>query len=319
MLNPNYNFHSFEIIIGIFYLNTNYINNLNSGLFTNVLLSAYSPPNGLLFNNSTGDKFLTVSMDKNSNRKFIVNFPISIKLRMKSSIAFRTNNLKITNLTIRVFKSFTFKENIIATPINTPYGTTRDFNKPQTSTNTRVTGEQYYGNFYIHYTPDFIDRDNDNDFSYNFYAIPTFSYSLSDTFNTDFELLGVINSQYSTTFTEIGPVEYLNTTTSGYTSLEIRNQVPVSTSDAYLGCGLIDYFPLLEIIMPVGYIYISTNKTNPRLALGGFGTWEAINDKFLRGIDTNNLGETVGATGSIASAGTSGLGFYNVVIYRRTS
>lgn len=50
---------------------------------------------------------------------------------------------------------------------------------------------------------------------------------------------------------------------------------------------------LLEIIYPIGSIYISTNNINPRL-LFNIGEWEAIEDRFLLGAGTHIAGEVGG-------------------------
>lgn len=49
----------------------------------------------------------------------------------------------------------------------------------------------------------------------------------------------------------------------------------------------------IEIVYPIGSIYISVNNTNPNL-LFGIGEWEAIEDRFLLGVGTHTAGETGG-------------------------
>ena len=49
---------------------------------------------------------------------------------------------------------------------------------------------------------------------------------------------------------------------------------------------------LLNLIYPVGSIYMSVNSTNPAILFGG--TWEAIGGRFLLGADTTY---SVGSTG----------------------
>ena len=51
---------------------------------------------------------------------------------------------------------------------------------------------------------------------------------------------------------------------------------------------------LVDLLYPVGSIYISTNNTNPSLLFGG--TWKQIKDKFLLSCgDTYNNGATGGS------------------------
>lgn len=50
---------------------------------------------------------------------------------------------------------------------------------------------------------------------------------------------------------------------------------------------------ILEIAYPVGSIYLSVNNTNPS-SLFGFGTWEAIEDRFLLGASSTYVAGTTG-------------------------
>ena len=49
---------------------------------------------------------------------------------------------------------------------------------------------------------------------------------------------------------------------------------------------------LLNLVYPVGAIYMSVNNTNPGILFGG--TWEAITDRFLLAAGTNQAGTTGG-------------------------
>lgn len=49
----------------------------------------------------------------------------------------------------------------------------------------------------------------------------------------------------------------------------------------------------IDIVYPVGSIYMSINDINPNL-LFGIGEWEAIEDRFLLGVGIHTAGETGG-------------------------
>lgn len=64
-----------------------------------------------------------------------------------------------------------------------------------------------------------------------------------------------------------------------------------------------DKIDLVDIIYPVGSIYISVNNTNPSILFGG--TWEKIEDKFLLGSSSNYvLGDTGGSKDAIVVSHT---------------
>lgn len=50
---------------------------------------------------------------------------------------------------------------------------------------------------------------------------------------------------------------------------------------------------ILEVVYPVGAIYLSVNNTNPS-SLFGFGTWERIEDRFLLGASSTYVAGTTG-------------------------
>ena len=50
---------------------------------------------------------------------------------------------------------------------------------------------------------------------------------------------------------------------------------------------------ILEVVYPVGAIYLSVNNTNPS-TLFGFGTWERIEDRFLLGASSTYVAGTTG-------------------------
>ena len=51
---------------------------------------------------------------------------------------------------------------------------------------------------------------------------------------------------------------------------------------------------LLDYVYPVGSIYMSVNSTSPASFLGG--TWELIEDRFIRGADSNHAAGTTGGS-----------------------
>lgn len=53
-----------------------------------------------------------------------------------------------------------------------------------------------------------------------------------------------------------------------------------------------NYVNLLDIVYPVGSVYITFNATVPTDSIGG--TWEKIEDKFLQGSGTENEVESTG-------------------------
>lgn len=63
---------------------------------------------------------------------------------------------------------------------------------------------------------------------------------------------------------------------------------------------------ILDIVYPVGSIYISVNETNPGTLFGG--TWEQIKDRFLLGT-TNTPGTTGGSKTHNHGAGNLGACF----------
>jgi predicted nucleic acid-binding Zn-ribbon protein len=289
------------------------LDDLNTGLFTNNL-NTTPITNVEAENNLLSPVFLTINTNKNNNRQFLLNIPVAIKLTFNSNLISATSDLRLTNLVFRVFKNGVLFNNYTGEPLNAGYGVINDMAKPGTG-NGGAIGIQYNNNFMIFFQPDF--NNNTTNDVYTFCAIPTFAWTTLQTGNTVLRLL--INTNVSTTSTVQAPITYNNSTTSGYTPLTFSSELPVSKPNLYLGAGLINYFPLLNIIMPIGYIYISTNKINPRYAFGGFGTWEAINNRFLRGIDINSPSETVAASGVACQAGTNGIDFYNAVFFRRIS
>jgi len=52
----------------------------------------------------------------------------------------------------------------------------------------------------------------------------------------------------------------------------------------------------LQDVYPIGSIYMSMNSTNPSTALG-FGTWSAVQGKFLVGVSSETEFNTAGKTG----------------------
>lgn len=74
-------------------------------------------------------------------------------------------------------------------------------------------------------------------------------------------------------------------------SIAPKNTHTESTTDTY-SCNYVNN--LVNIIYPVGSIYMSVNNTNPA-TLFGFGTWEQIKDTFLLSAgDTYTAGDTGG-------------------------
>ena len=57
-----------------------------------------------------------------------------------------------------------------------------------------------------------------------------------------------------------------------------------------------NFVNLLDIVYPVGSIYISVNNVSPVDSIGG--TWEKIEDKFLKGVSSNESPSNVGGTNS---------------------
>lgn len=54
---------------------------------------------------------------------------------------------------------------------------------------------------------------------------------------------------------------------------------------------------ILEVVYPVGAIYLSVSNTNPS-SLFGFGTWERIEDRFLLGASSTYVAGTTGGESS---------------------
>lgn len=57
-----------------------------------------------------------------------------------------------------------------------------------------------------------------------------------------------------------------------------------------------NFVNLLDIVYPVGSIYISVNNVSPANSVGG--TWEKIEDKFLKGASSNESSSSVGGNDS---------------------
>ena len=90
--------------------------------------------------------------------------------------------------------------------------------------------------------------------------------------------------------------EYINGSAGG--AINLTNYLKKSeASSLYLSKeeAEVTYAPIniLQQVYPVGAIYISTVNTNPNL-LFGFGTWEAIEDRFLLGASATYVAGTTG-------------------------
>lgn len=57
---------------------------------------------------------------------------------------------------------------------------------------------------------------------------------------------------------------------------------------------LVQKSKLIDLVYPVGSIYMSTNNVSPASFLGG--TWELIEDRFIRGADSNHAAGTTGGS-----------------------
>ena len=89
----------------------------------------------------------------------------------------------------------------------------------------------------------------------------------------------------------------------------------------------VDYATILNMVYPVGSIYISVNSTNPNTLFGG--AWEAIEEKFLLSTSANYVAGTTGgeATHTLTTAeipshnhtgSTSNAGAHRHDLYYRT-
>ena len=265
------------------------LDELNTGSYNNVLVTT-STTDIITSNNTESSTFFTITMGKNTNRRFTMTIPIALRCQFNSNLTSGTIDYRLTNLVFRIYKNGNLFSSYTADATNTSYNTIRDSGNSANS-NPGVISRQYYGNFNLVFIPDFIDVDGSNDV-YTIKAIPTITWTGIGSANNVYTVM--INTTISNTSSIGSNVYYGSSSTSGYQALLISNQLPVNKPNVYLGAGLINYIPLLEIIMPLGYIYISTRAENPRYMLGGFGVWEPINDRFLRGA---NFGETLGGVG----------------------
>ena len=104
---------------------------------------------------------------------------------------------------------------------------------------------------------------------------------------------------------DVSAVPTSDVSTSGGASKVIKTD---SSGDINLASGAkykVNGTSLLELVYPVGAIYISTSSTSPA-TLFGFGTWERISGKFLLGAtDGGSTGTNVQSSAS-AAAGASG-------------
>ena len=82
--------------------------------------------------------------------------------------------------------------------------------------------------------------------------------------------------------------------------------LPNQYNSAYVGAQHDEYatkLALINLIYPIGSIYISTNSTDPGTLFGG--TWEQIQDKFLLCAGATYAAGSTGGDASVTSGGTA--------------
>ena len=132
----------------------------------------------------------------------------------------------------------------------------------------------------------------------------TLKYDTSDSNNPVVHLLGldkVTATTFAGTATKVSKNLKIKTSSSGYTEYNgsaektIDKVYAAATADSATNLGSDAITEILKKIYPVGSIYCNySDNTNPKTLLG-FGTWKAIEGRFIIGVDKTY---TVGTGGS---------------------
>lgn len=135
---------------------------------------------------------------------------------------------------------------------------------------------------------------NTTNFNGNTFFVETATFE-DAIFNGEIDFNGTLNFNSDITFSnEItfgGQTQFNDTMTISDTGSFINYGGTNIRGSLYLGSDAKSY--LIDLIYPVGSIYISANNVNPSTIFGG--TWEQLKDKFLLGSgDTYSVGITGG-------------------------
>ena len=135
---------------------------------------------------------------------------------------------------------------------------------------------------------------DNNSFEFRITATDSYDTPVTDTINITTSAT-LINFNANGNTLALGKASEKSDTFEINIKSEFQKEVNITSLSNLKANGTAIATAILQVMMPVGYIYISSSSTSPA-TLFGFGTWEQIKDKFLLTAgDTYTAGSTGGA------------------------